>query len=178
MIETLGLDAHVKLVGPQSQDEVLSSYRRAAVFALPCIVAGDGNRDGLPTVMLEAMAAGLPVVSTRLVGVPEIVDHGVDGLLVEPGDPVALAASLARLLQDAELRDHLGQAARRKVGERFDVRRNVRQLKAWLEDGVERGGWRVEGGGWSDGADGYGAQDSLSLSLPVTPALAEVLPVL
>ncbi len=74
LIAELDLEQHVTLVGPRPQDEVLRAYRRATVFALPCIVASDGNRDGLPTVLLEAMAVGLPVVSTRLVGVPEIVE--------------------------------------------------------------------------------------------------------
>ncbi len=114
----------------------MRAYRRATVFALPCIVASDGNRDGLPTVLLEAMAAGLPVVSTHLVGVPEIIEHGVDGLLVEPGDPAALAASLAHLLQDGDLRDRLAHAGRRKVGLHFDVRRNVTQLREWMEEGA------------------------------------------
>lgn len=135
LIAELDLEQHVTLVGPRSQDEVLRAYRRATVFALPCIVASDGNRDGLPTVLLEAMAVGLPVVSTRLVGVPEIVEHGVDGLLVEPGDSAALAASLTRVLRDGELRDNLSHAGRRKVGQRFDVRRNVVQLREWLKEG-------------------------------------------
>ena len=135
LIAELDLEQHVTLVGPRSQDQVLRAYRRATVFALPCIVASDGNRDGLPTVLLEAMAVGLPVVSTRLVGVPEIVEHGVDGLLVEPGDSAALAASLTRVLRDGELRDNLSRAGRRKVGQRFDVRRNVVQLREWLKEG-------------------------------------------
>ena len=136
LIADLGLEQHVTLVGPRPQDEVLRAYRRATVFALPCIVASDGNRDGLPTVLLEAMAAGLPVVSTRLVGVPEIIEHGVDGCLVEPGDSAALAASLARMLQDVDLRDRLAHAGRRKVGLHFDVRRNVTQLREWMEEGA------------------------------------------
>ena len=136
LIAELDLEQHVKLVGPRPQDEVLHAYRRATVFALPCIIANDGNRDGLPTVLLEAMAVGLPVVSTRLVGVPEIIEHGVDGLLVEPGDSAALAASLARVLQGSELRDHLSCAGRRKVELHFDVRRNVTQLRQWMEGGA------------------------------------------
>ncbi len=136
LIAELDLEKHVTLVGPRSQDEVLRAYRRATVFALPCIVASDGNRDGLPTVLLEAMAVGLPVVSTRLVGVPEIVEDGVDGLLVEPSDSAALAASLERVLQDAEIRDHLSHAGRRKAGLHFDGRRNVAQLREWLEEGA------------------------------------------
>jgi glycosyltransferase involved in cell wall biosynthesis len=103
---------------------------------LPCIIAKDGNRDGLPTVMLEAMAAGLPVVATTVTGNPEIVDDGVNGLLVPPEDVPALAEALARLLQDETLRREMGAAARSKVEQCFDVRRNVAQLRQWLAEPV------------------------------------------
>jgi glycosyltransferase involved in cell wall biosynthesis len=175
LIDELGLDEHVRLAGPKSQDEVLHAYRRATVFALPCIVAQDGNRDGLPTVLLEAMAAGVPVLSTRLVGVPEIVEHGVDGLLVEPGDPAALAASLARLLSDAELRDRLSNAGRRKVSQRFDVRRNVALLKTWFD---EHDVWSVARGARLDDEVVHRPGTPFSLSLSATPTLSEMLPVL
>lgn len=134
LIDDLELDDLVNLVGPKSQDKVLEAYRRAALFALPCVIGSDGNRDGLPTVLLEAMATGLPAVSTDLVGVPEIIDHEVDGLLVAPGDYVALATALARLLQDQNLRQRISEAGRRKVAERFDVRRNVATLHRWLAE--------------------------------------------
>lgn len=185
LIAELGLTGHVALVGPRSQDQVLAAYRRATVFALPCIVGRDGNRDGLPTVLLEAMAAGLPVVSTRLVGVPEIVDDGVDGLLVEPGDSAALAASLARLLLDDELRDRLAHAGRSKAMQRFDIRRNGEQLKRWMEEEVAGGQRTVVRGEGSEkrgsglnGAAAQAARAPFSLALPAVPALSEVLPVL
>ncbi len=134
LIDGLELGDLVTLVGPKSQDKVLEAYRRASLFALPCVIASDGNRDGLPTVLLEAMATGLPAVSTNLVGVPEIIDHGVDGLLVAPGDHVALATALARLLHDQELRQRMSEAGQRKVAERFDVRSNVATLHRWLAE--------------------------------------------
>ncbi len=132
LINRLGLAHRVLLVGPRPQDKVVTAYRRAALFALPCVVAEDGNRDGLPTVLLEAMAAGLPVVSTTLTGVPEIVDHEVNGLLTPPGDVPALAAALARLLDDADLRRRYGVAGQEKVRTHFDLRRNVALLHRWL----------------------------------------------
>lgn len=137
LIADLRLEGRVSLVGPKPQDAVLAAYHRASIFALPCIVARDGNRDGLPTVMLEAMAAGLPVVATTVTGNPEIVDHGVNGLLVEPEDAHALAEALARLLQDETLRQQMGLAARGKVEQCFDVRHNVTQLRRWFEETVE-----------------------------------------
>lgn len=134
LIAQMRLDRQVSLVGPKPQDAVLAAYQRAAIFALPCMVASDGNRDGLPTVMLEAMAAGLPVVATTVTGNPEIVDHGVSGLLVEPEDAAALAEALARLLQDPALRQQMGAAGRKKVQRAFDVRRNVAQLRQWFDE--------------------------------------------
>ncbi len=134
LIEGLGLAASVHLAGPKPQDEIVSFYKRAAVFALPCIVGKDGNRDGLPTVLLEAMAMGLPSVSTRLTGIPEIIDDGVTGLLVSPQDPPALADALARLLENPALCQAMGQAARLKVGRAFNLRENVAVLHSWFEN--------------------------------------------
>lgn len=128
----LGLSEQVRLVGPKPQERVRDAYRRASMFTLPCIIAQDGNRDGLPTVLLEAMACGLPVISTNLTGVPEIIDHNKNGLLVPPSSPHALARSLAILLTNPTQREQMGQAARQKVEKEFDVRRNVGQLQRWF----------------------------------------------
>lgn len=136
LIADLELDGQVDLIGPRPQDQVVAAYQRAALFALPCLVAADGNRDGLPTVLLEAMASGLPVISTNVTGNPEIVDQGINGLLVEPNDPLALAEGLARLLRAAELRTQWGAAARQKAERCFDVRHNVAQLRHWLAEPV------------------------------------------
>lgn len=132
MIDRLGLHEHVRLVGPQPQEKVLSVYRQATLFTLPCVIAADGNRDGLPTVLLEAMACGLPALSTNVTGVPEIIDHGVNGLLVEPGDAAALAEAITTLLYDPDRLRRMGQAARLKAEGAFDLRRNVNQLREWL----------------------------------------------
>jgi glycosyltransferase involved in cell wall biosynthesis len=178
LIDTLDLGQQVRLVGPKPQDEVMAAYRRAAVFALPCVVAEDGNRDGLPTVLLEAMASGLPVVSTNLVGVPEIVDDGVNGLLVEPGDVAGLAAQLARLLRDAGLRHRLGEAGRRKVAERFDVRQNVAQLHNWLAGAASGNGHRPPEAHSQAGAMGASGAAFAELALAPAPSLREALPAL
>ncbi len=131
-IDARGLRERVQLVGPRPQEQVLEAYRRAAVFALPCIIGTDGNRDGLPTVLLEAMAAGLPVVSTDVTGVPEIIDDGETGRVVAQNDPAALAAALADLLADPAQGVRLAQAARLKAEREFDVRQNVGTLRQWL----------------------------------------------
>jgi glycosyltransferase involved in cell wall biosynthesis len=92
----------------------------------------DGDRDGIPNVLVEAMACGVPVVSTRLSGIPELIDDGVDGLLVTTGDPQALAAAIDRLLKDPVLQQEMGLAARRKVEASFDLSRNTSQLAELL----------------------------------------------
>lgn len=136
LIQDLGLSSTVILAGPTPVEDVVASYARATVFALPCIVGADGNRDGTPTVLLEAMAMGLPVVSTRLTGIPEIVDDGSTGLLVPERDPAALAAALSRLLADPDLRLSMGSLARAKVQREFDLRNNVAVLHGWFAESI------------------------------------------
>ncbi len=91
----------------------------AAVFAMPSRVATGGDRDGIPNVVLEAMATGLPVVATSVSGIPEAVSDGRTGLLVEPDDVTALADALERVLTDAALSSRFGAAARARITEEF-----------------------------------------------------------
>lgn len=125
-----GLADRITLLGAQPQEVVRAAYERAAIFVLPCVLAGDGDRDGLPVVLLEAMASGVPVVSTSVVGIPELIDAERDGLIVPPNDAHALAAALARLLVDPHLRDRLAGAARAKIEERFSIDRSADRLLA------------------------------------------------
>ncbi|MCB0087248.1 MAG: glycosyltransferase, partial [Caldilineaceae bacterium] len=93
---------------------------QADIFTLPCLVVDSGDRDGIPNVLAEGMAMELPVVSTSISGIPEIVEHDVNGLLIEQKDALALANALEQLLLDAELRHRLGQAARATILDVFD----------------------------------------------------------
>jgi glycosyltransferase involved in cell wall biosynthesis len=128
-IAACGLQDHVQLRSGVAQDELREIYRQARLFALPCKVMEDGDRDGIPNVLAEAMAMGLPVVSTPISGVPELIDDGEHGLLVPPRDPRALADALHRVLTDPALHQRLAHAGRRRICERFDSRRTTRELR-------------------------------------------------
>ncbi len=128
-IARLGLEDRVELLGPRPQGEVRDLVQAAAVFAAPCVVGGDGNRDGLPTVLLEAMALGTPCVSTGVTGIPEVVRDGETGLLVDEHDPSTLAVAIERLLQDGALRVELAERARGLIEKDFDIVRNTAAMR-------------------------------------------------
>jgi glycosyltransferase involved in cell wall biosynthesis len=130
----LGVADRITFLGPLMESEVQTEYRRATVFALPCQVLPNGDRDGLPNVLLEAMAHGMPVVSTTLAGVREAVVPEESGLLIAPRDEAALADALRRLFVDGDLRARLGATARRHVAERFDRRANLPAVHAALAE--------------------------------------------
>jgi glycosyltransferase involved in cell wall biosynthesis len=129
-VERLGLGDQVQLLGPLPQSEVIRHVQRASVMAAPCVVGRDGNRDGLPTVLLEAMALGTPCVSTDVTGIPEVVRPDETGLLVSQRDPQGLADALERLLADAALRGALAARARRLIEAEFDICQNAAQLRS------------------------------------------------
>ena len=131
-IDRADLRAQVTLTGPKSIAEVAALLGTARVFALPCVVEADGGMDNLPTVIAEAMAAGLPVVSTTLAGVPEMVADGHTGLLVPPRSPEKLAGALARMLTEPGVAAAFGKAGHHRARELFAVRNTVRQLKRLL----------------------------------------------
>jgi glycosyltransferase involved in cell wall biosynthesis len=118
----------VMFAGALTQEELWPLYTAADAFALPCVVTPEGDRDGLPNAILEALAMGRPVVTTPVSAIPEVIVDGVTGLLVPPGDAAALADALERLLADADLRQRLGQQGQARVREQFDVTRNVAPL--------------------------------------------------
>lgn len=130
-IETANLQSVVRLSGPLSQTEVAARMTAARVFVLPCVIDAEGGMDNLPTVIMEAMASGLPVVSTTLAGIPEMVEHRVTGELVAPRAPTALADALERLCAPEEAR-RLGENGREAAAQKFSLERNVRALRAIL----------------------------------------------
>ena len=134
-IADLGLQRQVALPGPMSQAELLHEYRRAHALCMPCRVL-PADRDGIPNVLVEAMAAGAPVVATAVSGIPELVEDDVNGLLVDPEQPEALADALVRLHEDPALAARLRAAGRETVRERFDGERLARDLAGLFERAV------------------------------------------
>jgi glycosyltransferase involved in cell wall biosynthesis len=123
-----GLEEMVELTGALPQAEVRAALYAASIFALPSVVTPSGDRDGIPVSLMEAMAAGTPVVSTRISGIPELVEDEREGLLVPEHDAPALARALARLLDDPTLGKRLALEARAKVEREFDAAREARKL--------------------------------------------------
>src|SRR4051812_8722748 len=131
-IRHLGLAGRVRLTGRMDQTALCGEYLRADALIQPCRVL-DADRDGIPNVLVEAMACGLPVVTTGVSGIPELVDDDVNGLLVEPDDPVGLADALQRLAEDPGLGDRLALAGEHTVRERFDGDALARRLVSLFE---------------------------------------------
>lgn len=132
-VARLGLGDRITFHGALAHADTLALIARATVLAAPSLPGRDGDREGLPTAILEAMARSVPVVATTEAGIPEAVADGVTGFLVTPRDPPALAEGLARVLAAPDLRDRLGAAGRAVAAERFDILRQTKSLEALYE---------------------------------------------
>ena len=130
-ITHLGLDDEVTLLGPLNQEEVRGLLRSSHVFVAPCVPGEDGNIDGLPTVVLEAMASGTPVVATAVTGLPEVILDGDTGILLQPGDVAGIADALAAIAAGEVDVRLLSRNARVLVEQHFDSRRQARTLSRW-----------------------------------------------
>ncbi|MFH1387060.1 MAG: glycosyltransferase family 4 protein [bacterium] len=122
------LEEHITFTGKLTSDQVLEYHREADCFVLPCVVMPDGQMDGLPVSIMEAMAMGLPVISTPVAGIPELVIDGETGLLVPERDSRALAVAIMRLYDDTQLRELIGKRARQKVVTEFNLEKTGQQL--------------------------------------------------
>lgn len=134
LIRDLELQDCVFLSGKMTQDKLIQEYRRADLFVLPCLVADDGDRDGIPNVLVEAMAMRIPVVSTPVSGIVELVDPMENGVLVPEKDFEALTAAMEVLLDDPDLRQRLGANGRQKVMAGFGLDRSTTKLRRLLAD--------------------------------------------
>lgn len=128
MAAELGLEDRIQWLGPQPQEVVLANYRTADVFVLPSVVADDGDRDGLPNVLLEAHSQGLPCISSHLPGVAELIADGISGLLTPPGDAASLAQALTAVASDPRRRQQMGRAAMARVRDEFSLDEHISRL--------------------------------------------------
>lgn len=133
LAQKLGIADRITWQGATDQKDVLELYRQADLFALACRITADGDRDGLPNVLVEASSQRLVCVSTNISGIPELLQDGENGLVVPPEDPHALAVAIERLIRDPALRRRLGEAAERRVRSDFDHHVSIRQLKDLFE---------------------------------------------
>lgn len=129
-IERLGLGGQVRLIGAQTQDQVQELLESSDIFVAPCVVAADGNADGMPTVLLEAMATGVPCISTAVTGIPEVVRNGSTGILARPGNSHVLARAIQQLSAPGTDRVSLTRNARALIEQDFDVRRQAELLRS------------------------------------------------
>lgn len=132
-VERLGLSDRVDFLGARAQTEVLAAYRESDLFVLPCRIAADGDRDGLPNVLVEAQSQAISCVSTPVSGIPELIENGVTGVLVDPDEPRLLADALLALARDPDRRNRLGASGADKVHAQFDHRGTIGRLIALFE---------------------------------------------
>jgi glycosyltransferase involved in cell wall biosynthesis len=128
-IEDHGMTGEVMLKGDRTQKELISIFQSATFFALTPAQTEDGDRDGIPNVLVEAMAVGLPVITTAVAGIPELVDHNQNGLLYQPHDVDGISSGILELLSNPEKRKLLGDVASQKVKDQFDVAQAAKRLK-------------------------------------------------
>lgn len=133
VVRASGLKNHVRLVGAKRHHEIALWLQNANAFVLPSVMAADGDHDVVPTAIIEALASGLPVISTTVGGIPEVVKDGVNGLLAPPGDPDSLAFRMESLIRDGELYERLRLRARDSVAPRFSRERTAASLHETLE---------------------------------------------
>ena len=139
-IRRAGLRDQVRLHGGLPRDEVIKLMSKVDAVALASTPTRAGRREGIPVSLMEAMASGLPVVATAITGIPELVDSGVSGFLVPPGDPSALADALQALERDSTLRERMGRAGREKVVREFNLQVNAqRLLNLFLGESAQKG---------------------------------------
>lgn len=133
-----GLEGKLDMPGARPQEDVRAMLARVAIFVMPSVTTPEGNQDGIPVALMEAMASGAAVIGTTVSGLPELIEHEVNGLLVPPNDAGALAEAIARLLADPALRRRLGEAARTTVERDFDAAIEAGRLLQHIGDQLAR----------------------------------------
>jgi glycosyltransferase involved in cell wall biosynthesis len=132
----LGLEDRISWLGKRDQNEVIAEMRSADLFVLPSRIADDGDRDGLPNVLMEAASQKLPIVSTAVSAIPEFVETGTHGVLVEPDDPAALASAVLAMIEDPATRSRMADAARARLVERFGMKDGIAELMSLMDEAL------------------------------------------
>jgi len=138
MIRELDLGDCVRMAGTMTHDQLVALYPQASMFVLPCVVTGSGDRDGIPNVLIEAMVSGTPVISTRVSGISELVEHMENGLLVEQRNPQAVTDAMELLLVRADLRSRLAESAQEMVRRRFALETSARHVHDLLNSVIDQ----------------------------------------
>lgn len=132
------LTKKIKLTGSMPQSDVYEELRKTTMFCLPCRILENGDRDGIPNVMMEAMSCGLPVVTTNISGIPEIIRNGENGIMVNPEDAIALADAMQKIHEDKDFAMRLSKAAKETVKEKFDGDSTANYLANLFADVIEK----------------------------------------
>lgn len=135
LVRDAGVERFIEFLGHQTREQIAQLHQRCDVLVAPSVPASDGRREGIPVVLMEAMASSVPVVASDLSGIPELITDRESGWLVPPRDASALADALSMLFHDPQLRQHLGQSGRRKVQTEFDLEKNAQHLQSLFFDG-------------------------------------------
>jgi colanic acid/amylovoran biosynthesis glycosyltransferase len=133
-IEDLGLQDKVSLLGPKNITEILKLYQISDIFVLPCVIAKSGDRDGMPNVLLEAMAMQIPVITTPVTGNCELVQDGINGMIVPERDSVALASAIETLMLNPDLRNAIGTQGRQTILSGFDIHSTAAEMRDLFQE--------------------------------------------
>ena len=129
-----GIEGNIEFCGAQEQTVVRRWMQESALFVMPSRIADDGNRDGIPVALMEAMASGCSVISTFVSGIPELIEDHANGRLVQPGDPCELADAMQALMTDASSRTRMADCARQRIEQQFDARSEALRLRGYMQE--------------------------------------------
>jgi glycosyltransferase involved in cell wall biosynthesis len=135
LIHKYGLLGRVSLIGAHTEEKLIYHYAQANIFALPCIICKNGDHDGLPNVLIEALAMGVATISTNISAIPELIEDGVTGLLVPQKDAKSLVIAIEKLMNDCVLRKRLIINGREKIEKLFDIKKNVNYIAQLFNNG-------------------------------------------
>ncbi len=133
LADDLKVKDRIQFLGNIPDDDLLNLYEKSSIFVLPCVIANDGDIDGIPVSLMEAMSMELPVISTVVSGIPELIRDGENGLMLKPKDSQALASSIAKLLEEPETCKRLGKEGRKTIQGRFNIKENVLLLRKFFQ---------------------------------------------